>query len=252
MLRHGVTTKLLKPKVVTVWIKRENVSWMLSLHWIDHQIDFINLYGCPCDSTKGQGHVPQEYLNFIVEQMLPKWRKKKLAEFCGYLLSGVFTADESRHSLSKAKRWIQTGGSCWWDRVHWWCWCGGWIGIYQRRTLMVITGWRYSKLAAAKVIGNLLPATTFSLMGRYLWPARRCWCWDGHYPNNGQQPRVLFNSQSPVCHASAVSWCAFQLHQKFSMQWPLMRAYSSWDRAKTIGSFDVGKQVDIIILMHQI
>ena len=46
----------------------------------------------------------QEYLDLIIEQMLPKVKEEKLAEFCDiFCEKGVFTADESRYLLSKSQ-----------------------------------------------------------------------------------------------------------------------------------------------------
>ena len=56
----------------------------------------------------------QEYLDLIIEQMLPKVKEEKLAEFCDiFCEKGVFTADESRYLLSKAKEMgFKTADSC--------------------------------------------------------------------------------------------------------------------------------------------
>ncbi len=67
------------------------------------------------DSTEYKGR-SQEYLDLIVEQMLPKWRKKKLVEFCDISEKGVFTADESRYLLSRAKEMGQAADPCGWDQ----------------------------------------------------------------------------------------------------------------------------------------
>ncbi|MCU0852946.1 MAG: imidazolonepropionase [Thermoplasmata archaeon] len=47
---------------------------------------------------------PDDYLSFVIEDVLPEVRKRKLAEFCDvFCEKGVFTADQSRRVLLAAK-----------------------------------------------------------------------------------------------------------------------------------------------------
>ena len=77
MLRHGVTT--VEAKVAMVWIgKLKNASWMLWLHWIGIMklilvSTFMAAHAIPTE-YKGRS---QEYLDLIVEQMLPKSEGRK-------------------------------------------------------------------------------------------------------------------------------------------------------------------------------
>ena len=141
----------------------------------DHEIDLVSTFmAAHAIPTEYKGR-SQEYLDLIVEQMLPKVKEEKLAEFCDiFCEKGVFTADESRYLLSKAKEMgfklrihadeIESIGGV--D-------VAAELESTSAEHLMVITDEGIQKLAAAKVIGNLLPATTFSLMEDTYAPARK-------------------------------------------------------------------------------
>ncbi len=113
--------------------------------------------------------------------------------------------------------------------------------------LMVITDEGIQKLAAAKkVIGNLLPATTFSLMEDTYAPARKML-------DAGMAITLTTDSNPGSCPTANLQFAMhlgcfmMRLTPVEILNAVTINAAYSVDRAKTIGSFDVGKQADITI-----
>ena len=132
----------------------------------DHEIDLVSTFMAAHAVPPEYKGRSQEYLELIVKEMLPRVKAENLAEFCDiFCEKGVFTADESRYLLSKAKEMgfklrihadeIESIGGV--D-------VAAELGATSAEHLMVATDEGIRKMAEAKVIGNLLPATTFSLM----------------------------------------------------------------------------------------
>ncbi len=197
--------------------------------------------------TEYKGH-SQEYLDLIIEQMLPKVKEEKLAEFCDiFCEKGVFTADESRYLLSKAKEMgfklrihadeIESIGGV--D-------VAAELESTSAEHLMVITDEGIQKLAAAKVIGNLLPATTFSLMEDTYAPARKML-------DAGMAITLTTDSNPGSCPTANLQFAMhlgcfmMRLTPVEILNAVTINAAYSVDRAKIIGSLDTGKQADITI-----
>ena len=112
--------------------------------------------------------------------------------------------------------------------------------------LMVITDEGIQKLAAAKVIGNLLPATTFSLMEDTYAPARKML-------DAGMAITLTTDSNPGSCPTANLQFAMhlgcfmMRLTPVEILNAVTINAAYSVDRAKTIGSFDIGKQADITI-----
>ena len=248
MLRHGVTTVEAKSGYGLDWETEKRQLDVVAALDRDHEIDLVSTFmAAHAIPTEYKGR-SQEYLDLIVEQMLPKVKEEKLAEFCDiFCEKGVFTADESRYLLSKAKEMgfklrihadeIESIG-------------GVDVAAELKSTsaehLMVITDEGIQKLAAAKVIGNLLPATTFSLMEDTYAPARKML-------DAGMAITLTTDSNPGSCPTANLQFAMhlgcfmMRLTPVEILNAVTINAAYSVDRAKTIGSFDVGKQADITI-----
>lgn len=248
MLQHGVTTVEAKSGYGLDWETEKRqldvVSALNRNHAIDLVSTFMAAHALPPE-YKGRS---QEYLDLIVEDMLPKVKEGHLAEFCDiFCEKGVFTAEESRYLLSKAKEMgfklrihadeiASIGGVD----------VAAELGATSAEHLMMVTDEGIQKMAAAKVIGNLLPATTFSLMEDTYAPARKML-------EAGMAITLTTDSNPGSCPTANLQF-AMQLGCFMMRLTPVeifnavtINAAYSVDRADQIGSFDVGKQADITI-----
>ena len=82
MLRHGVTTVEAKSGYGLDWETEKRQLDVVAALDRDHQIDLVSTFmAAHAIPTEYKGR-SQEYLDLIVEQMLPKVKEEKLAEFC--------------------------------------------------------------------------------------------------------------------------------------------------------------------------
>ncbi len=115
-------------------------------------------HGSPCDSHRVQGPFPR-----IFRSHCGKWAPQSEGRKASSVISSwksKFTADEFLAIFfSKAKaRWASSGSS---DEIESIGGVEGWIGTTSAEHLMAYGQQSIQKLAAAKVIGNLLLATLF-------------------------------------------------------------------------------------------
>ncbi|MDO4666737.1 MAG: imidazolonepropionase [Streptococcus sp.] len=249
MLLHGVTTVEAKSGYGLNWeTEKRQLEVVASLNK-DHEIDlvptFMAAHAVPPE-YKGRS---QEYLDVIVNDMLSRVKEENLAEFCDiFCEKGVFTAEESHYLLSKAKELgfklrihadeIESIGGV---EV------AAEIGATSAEHLMVATDEGIQKMAAAKVIGNLLPATTFSLMEDTYAPARKM-------IESGMAITLATDSNPGSCPTANLQF-VMQLGCFMMRLTPIevlnavtINAAYSANRQEKVGSFDVGKQADITIL----
>ncbi|WP_165734212.1 imidazolonepropionase [Streptococcus dysgalactiae] len=175
MLLHGVTTVEAKSGYGLDWETEKRQLDVVAALEKDHPIDLVSTFMAAHAIPEEYKGNAKAYLDEIVEQMLPEVKKENLAEFCDiFCEKNVFTAEESRYLLSKAK---ELGFKL---RIHAdeIASIGGVdvaaeLGAISAEHLMMATDEGIAKMSQAGVIGNLLPATTFSLMEDTYAPARK-------------------------------------------------------------------------------
>ena len=249
MLLHGVTTVEAKSGYGLDWETEKRQLDVVGALDRDHQIDLVSTFMAAHAVPPEYKGKSQEYLDLIVEQMLPQVKEEKLAEFCDiFCEKGVFTAEESRYLLSKAKELgfklrihadeIESIGGV--D-------VAAELGATSAEHLMMATDSGIAKMAAAQVIGNLLPATTFSLMEDTYAPAREM-------IELGMAITLATDSNPGSCPTANLQF-VMQLGCFMMRLTPVevlnavtINAAYSVDRAKEVGSFDQGKVADITIL----
>lgn len=248
MLRHGVTTVEAKSGYGLDWETEKRQLEVVKQLDQDHTIDLVSTFmAAHAIPVEYRGH-SQDYLDLIVTEMLPKVKKENLAEFCDiFCEQGVFTANESRYLLSKAKELgfklrihadeIKSIGGV--D-------VAAELETTSAEHLMVITDEGIDKLSKAKVIGNLLPATTFSLMEDTYAPARKML-------DKGMAITLTTDSNPGSCPTANIQFVMqlgcfmMKLKPVEVLNAVTINAAYSICREKTIGSFDIGKKADIAI-----
>ena len=104
MLLHGVTTVEAKSGYGLDWETEKRQLDVVAALEKDHPIDLVSTFMAAHAIPEEYKGNAKAYLDEIVEQMLPEVKKENLAEFCDiFCEKNVFTAEESRYLLSKAK-----------------------------------------------------------------------------------------------------------------------------------------------------
>lgn len=248
MLDHGVTTVEAKSGYGLDWeTEKRQLEVVQKLHE-DHPIDLVSTFMAAHAIPEEYKGNNQAYLDLIIETMLPQVKEENLAEFCDiFCEQGVFTAEEARSLLTKAKDMgfklrihadeIKSIGGV--DLA-------AELGTVSAEHLMVITDQGIDKLSHAKVIGNLLPATTFSLMEDTYAPARKML-------DKGMAITLSTDSNPGSCPTANLQFI-MQLGSFMMRLTPVeilnavtINAAYSVDRQTRIGSFHPGKDADISI-----
>lgn len=247
MMIHGVTTVEAKSGYGLNWETEKRQLEVVKKLNEDLPVDLV--------STFMAAHViPPEYkenadpLIDDIITMLPKVKEEKLAEFVDVFCdAGVYSAAQSKRLLEAAKKEgfslrihadeIESiGGSA----------VAAEVGATSAEHLMVITDEDIQKLADAHVIGNLLPATTFSLMEDTYAPARKMM-------NAGMAITITTDSNPGSCPMANLQF-VMQLGCLYLRMTPTevynavtINAAYSVHREKTVGSLDKGKNADLTV-----
>lgn len=190
-----------------------------------------------------------EYVRVIIEEMLPAVARERLAEWCDVFCErGVFTPDETRAILTAAQRLgfksrlhadelALSGGS----RV------AAEVGARSADHLIFVDERRARDMAAAGVIATLLPAAAFYLkLGRFA-PARMLIENDVPValatdvnPGGGFTPSMPF----------VITLACFGMHLTLeeALVGATINAAAALDRADRVGSLEVGKQMDAVVI----
>lgn len=248
MLLHGVTTVEAKSGYGLDWETEKRQLDVVAALEKDHPIDLVSTFMAAHAIPEEYKGNAKAYLDEIVEQMLPEVKKENLAEFCDiFCEKNVFTAEESRYLLSKAK---ELGFKL---RIHAdeIASIGGVdvaaeLGAISAEHLMMATDEGIAKMSQAGVIGNLLPATTFSLMEDTYAPARKM-------IDAGMAITLSTDSNPGSCPTANMQF-VMQLGCFMLRLTPIevlnavtINAAYSVNRQERVGSLTVGKEANIAI-----
>jgi len=248
MLEHGTTTVEAKSgyglttkdevKILEV-IKRLN-----QLHALDVVSTFLGAHAIPPEYRSN----PQGYVSLVVDEMIPKVAEKGLAEFCDVFCErGVFSLEQTRRVLVAGKNYglkpkvhadeiSMFGGAE----------LAADVGAISADHLLLSSVEGLKAMADKGVIAVLLPAATFSLMtGRYA---------DARKMIDFGVPMALATDFNPSCWVENQQLViAFACH--FMRLTPAevitaatINAAHAIGRANDVGSLEVGKKADVIIL----
>jgi imidazolonepropionase len=213
-------------------------------HTIELVPTFLGAHAIPPEFSNN----PDNYIELIIDEMLPKVKSEGLAEFCDvFCEDGVFSVEQSKRVLSKGKElglksklhideFVRLGGAE----------LAAELKATSAEHLMVSSEDGISAMAAAGVIGVLLPGTPFAVMEK-------------KYPNARKMielglPIALATDLNPNCLTESmqliISLACYnmKLLPAEALTAATINAAHAVDRAGTVGSLEVGKQADIIIL----
>jgi imidazolonepropionase len=248
MLSFGVTTVEGKSGYgldFSTEIKQLEVMQHLDeLHSVDIVKTFLGAHAVPEEYRSRDN----QYIDYLIDTVMPEITKLNLAEFCDvFCEKNIFSIEQSRKLLSKAKEMglkIKIHAD---EMVH----SGGaelaaTIGATSADHLLQASDKGIGDMAETGVVATLLPGTAFSLKEPY---AR------GRYMIDHQcavalatdfNPGSCFTESIPLIIALATIYMDMTTEEAISAL--TINGAAALDRADTIGSIDVGKNGDVIVL----
>jgi len=206
---------------------------------------FMGAHEVPAEYRGRRG----EYVRVVIDEMIPAVAREQLAEWCDvFCEDGVFTPDESRAILEAGKRHglkarihaDELGSS------------GGAgvaadVGAHSADHLIFVDEAHARRMRDAGVVATLLPAAAFFLkLGRFA-PARMLI--DQQVPvalATDINPGGGFTTSMPFVMALACFGMNMTLEE--ALVGATLNAAASIDRADAIGSLEVGKQLDAVVV----
>lgn len=188
------------------------------------------------------------YIDFLIETMLPEIRAKELAECCDvFCEQGVFSVEQSRRLLTAAKELgfrlkihadelVQLGGAE----------LAAELGALSADHLLHVSDAGIRALAQTGVVATLLPLTAFALKEPYA-PARAlidAGC--AVALATDLNPGSCFSGSIPLTFALACIHMGLTLEEAITAL--TLNGAAALGRADTIGSIEVGKQGDFVVL----
>ena len=248
MLSFGVTTVEGKSgyglDFETEMKQLEAMKELNELHPVDVIRTFMGAHAVPAEYS-GRA---DDYIDFIIESVLPYVADNKLAEFCDvFCEDNVFSVDQSRKLLSKAKEMglslkihadeiVQLGGAD----------LAAELGAVSADHLLQASEVGIEAMANSSVISTLLPCTAFSL--------RESYAKGREMIDSGCAVALAtdFNPGSCFTESTALVFALACIQMNLSIEEAItaltINGAAAVNRADEIGSIDIGKKADIVIL----
>ena len=250
MLSFGVTTVECKSGYgldKDTEIKQlEVINHLNGIHYIDIVPTFLGAHAVP-ENFKNR---EDEFIDFMIEEVMPLAAERRLAEYCDiFCEKNVFSVEQSRRYLSKAKEMgfkiklhadeiVQLGGAE----------LAAELEATSADHLLQASDEGIRQMAEAGVVATLLPGTAFSLKEPY---ARGRFMIDSNCAvalATDFNPGSCFTESIPLIFALATLYMGITAEEAVSAL--TINAAAALDRAGTIGSLDVGKQGDLVVLEY--
>jgi imidazolonepropionase len=216
------------------------------LHPVDVVRTFLGAHAVP-EKYKGR---PENFIQYIVENVLPVVADRDLAEFCDvFCEENVFSVDQSRNLLTEAKKLglrpkihadeiVQFGGTE----------LAAEMGAVSADHLLQASDKGIQALAKSGTVATLLPGTAFSLREPY---ARGRYMIDHNCAvalATDLNPGSCFSESIPLIFALSTLYMGLTVEETVTAL--TINGAAAIDRANKIGSIDVGKKGDLIILEY--
>jgi imidazolonepropionase len=251
MLAHGTTTVEcksgygLEPKTERVML--EAMRRLASVHPIDLVATFLGAHEVPPEHRETR----ERYVELLCHQMIPEVARSNLAEWCDVFCErGVFSVEESRLILGTAREhqlklrlhadeFAPSGGAE----------LAVELGARSADHLMNVSQEGIRALARSEVAATLLPIASFYLRQPYA-PARKL-VEEGAVvalgtdvnPGGGLSPSMPF--------AIALACLGAGLLLEEALHAATINAAYALDRAGQVGSLEVGKNMDAVVLAER-
>ncbi|MBS4538715.1 imidazolonepropionase [Clostridium sp. D2Q-11] len=212
-------------------------------HPLDISTTFLGAHAVPKE-YKGREN---EFIDYIIEKVLPEVAKRNLAEFCDiFCEDNVFSIEQSRKLLSKAKEFglkpklhadeiVPLGGAE----------LSAELEAISADHLLQASDEGIKLMAKNNVVATLLPGTAFSLKEKY---ARARDIIDAGCAvalATDMNPGSCFTESIPLIIALATLYMNMTTEETINAL--TINAAAALDKADKIGSIDVGKKADLVI-----
>ena len=213
-------------------------------HPIDVVKTFMGAHAVPKDY---KGRV-DEFIQLIIDEMLPVVAERKLAEFCDvFCEKNVFSVEQSRKLLTKAKEMglklklhadeiVQLGGAE----------LAAELGAVSADHLLQASDQGIEDMAKSGVVATLLPVTAFSLKEHYARGREMIDRGCAVALATDLNPGSCFSESIPLMIALATLY--MKLTPEEAVTAITINGAAAVDKADQIGSLDVGKKGDVVIL----
>jgi imidazolonepropionase len=214
------------------------------LHSVDIVRTFLGAHAVPAE-FKGR---EDQFIDYMTDTVMPKVIDQNLAEFCDvFCEKGVFSLEQSKRLLLKAKALglklkihadeiISLGGTE----------LAADLGAVSADHLLHASDKGIAELARCAVVATLLPVTAFSLKESY---ARGRYIIDHGCAvalATDLNPGSCFSESIPLLFALATLYMGITIEEAVTAL--TINGAAAIDRADRIGSIDMGKVGDLIIL----
>lgn len=213
-----------------------------------HPIDVVKTFlGAHAVPTEYKGK-EDEFIDYIIRDVLPIVAKEKLATFCDiFCEKKVFSVEQSRRLLTAAREMgfklklhadeiVQLGGAE----------LAAELGAVSADHLLQASEEGLKAMAERSVVATLLPGTAFSLKENYARAREMIDNGSAVALATDLNPGSCFTESIPLIFALAT------LHMKMTTEEAItaftINGAAALDMADSIGSIDVGKKGDIVIL----
>jgi imidazolonepropionase len=214
------------------------------LHPVDIVRTFLGAHAVPVDF---QGR-EDKFINYITDDVMPQVADRHLAEFCDvFCEKGVFSLEQAKRLLIKAKELgfklkihadeiSPLGGTE----------LAAELGVVSADHLLHASDKGIAELAKGNIVATLLPGTAFSLKESY---ARGRYIIDQGCAVSlatDFNPGSCFTESIPLIFVLATLYMGITIEEAVTAL--TINGAAAVDRADRIGSIDVGKTGDVIIL----
>ena len=222
----------------------EVMAHLDQIHYVDVVPTFLGAHAVP-EEYKGK---EDAFIDFLIENVMPAVADRSLAEFCDiFCEKNVFSIAQSRRLLTRAAEVgfklklhadeiVQLGGAE----------LAAELGAVSADHLLRASDKGIKDMAAAGVVATLLPATAFSLKEAYA-PGRKM-----IDSNCAVALATDFNPGSCFTESIPLVFALTTLYMDISIEEAItaftLNGAAALDQADKIGSIDIGKNGDIIIL----
>jgi imidazolonepropionase len=212
----------------------------------EHAVDIVSTYLGAHAVPKGYSE--SAYMDYMLNEVMPVIREENLAENCDiFCEKGVFSTEESRRFLLEAQKMgfqlklhadeiVNTGGAE----------LAAEVGALSADHLLQASERGIQALANSRTVATLLPCTAFSLKEDYAKGREMIDAGCAVALATDLNPGSCFTSSIPLTIALACIY--MKLSPEEAVTALTVNAAAALGREKTIGSIDVGKKGDLIIL----